>query len=90
MEQQLEQGVLEIVPEILTGEDIQYIPHQAVIRDQAESTKVRIVYDCSAKANSQEPSLNDCLEVGPPLHSYPKPLEAAAYHWRHPKGLSSN
>ena len=28
---------------------------------------MRIVYDCSAKANSQEPSLNDCLEVGPPL-----------------------
>ena len=28
---------------------------------------MRMVYDCSAKANSQEPSLNDCLEVGPPL-----------------------
>ena len=39
MEQQLEQGVLEIVPEIPTGEVIHYIPHQPVIRDQAESTK---------------------------------------------------
>ena len=28
---------------------------------------MRIVYDCSAKANFQEPSLNDCLVVGPPL-----------------------
>ena len=28
---------------------------------------MRIVYDCSAKANSQVPSLNDCLEIGPPL-----------------------
>ena len=56
-----------MVPEIPTGEAIHYIPHHPVIRDQAESTKMRIVYDCSAKANSQVPSLNDCLEVGPPL-----------------------
>ena len=28
---------------------------------------MRIVYDYSAKANSQEPSLNNCLEVRPPL-----------------------
>ena len=52
--------------EIPTGEAIHYIPHQPVIRDQAKSTKMRIVYDCSAKANSGV-SLNDCLEVGPPL-----------------------
>ena len=67
MEQQLEEGIIEVVPEIPTGEAIHYIPHHPVIRDQAESTKMRIVYDCSAKANSQVPSLNDCLEVGPPL-----------------------
>ena len=56
-----------MVPEIPTGEAIHYIPHHPVIRDQAESTKMRIVYDCSAKDNSQVPSLNGCLEVGPPL-----------------------
>ena len=52
--------------EIPTGEAKHYIPHQPVIRDQAKSTKMRIVYDCSAKANSGV-SLNDCLEVGPHL-----------------------
>ena len=67
MEQQLEEGILELVPEVPTGEVIHYIPHQAVIREEAESTKMRIVYDCSAKQNPQAPSLNDCLEVGPPL-----------------------
>ena len=67
MEQQLEEGILELVPEVPTGEVIHYIPHQAVIREGAESTKMRIVYDCSAKRNPQSPSLNDCLEVGPPL-----------------------
>ena len=53
-------------PEIPTGEAIHYIPHQPVIRDQAKSTKMRIVFDFSAKANSRV-SLNDCLEVGPSL-----------------------
>ena len=28
---------------------------------------MRIVYDCSSRANTQTPSLNDCLETGPPL-----------------------
>ena len=66
MEQQLEEGIIEVVLKIPIGEAIHYIPHQSV-RDQAESTKIRIVYDCSAKANSQVPSLNDCLEVEPAL-----------------------
>ena len=68
MEQQLEEGILELVPEVPTGEVIHYIPHQAVIREGAESTKMRIVYMYdAAKRNPQSPSLNDCLEVGPPL-----------------------
>ena len=67
MEQQLEEGILEVAPEIPTGEVVHYIPHQPVIREQAETTKMRIVYDCSAETDPQVPSLNDCLEVGPPL-----------------------
>ena len=43
-----------------------YIAQQPVIRDQGKSTKMRIVYDCSAKVNSRV-SLNAFLEVGPPL-----------------------
>ena len=36
------------------------------MREAAESTKVRIVFDASARANDRSPSLNDCLETGPP------------------------
>lgn len=43
------------------------IPHQPVIRDWAESAKMTKVYDWSVNTSSQVPSLNDCLEVGPPL-----------------------
>ena len=39
------------------------------MREGAESTKLRIVYDASAKPNSSSPSLNECLEVGPPLQN---------------------
>jgi hypothetical protein len=42
-----------------------YLPHRAVEKDSI-TTPIRIVYDCSAKVNN-EPSLNDCLEKGPPL-----------------------
>ncbi|XP_065052545.1 uncharacterized protein LOC135681850 [Rhopilema esculentum] len=67
MREQLDKGIIERVPDKLTGEIVHWIPHQAVIRDNAESTKLRIVYDCSARNTSQDPSLNDLLETGPPL-----------------------
>ena len=37
VKQQLEKGTLEVVPEIVNGEAIHYIPHQLLMRDQAES-----------------------------------------------------
>ena len=67
MEEQLQQGILEPVPETPTGEIIHWIPHHPVIRDEAELTKMRIVYDCSARQTLKDPSLNDFLETGPSL-----------------------
>ena len=46
-----------------------YIPHKPVIREEAASTKVRVVYDASAKAHPNAVSLNDCLHPGPPLQN---------------------
>ena len=46
-----------------------YIPHKAVIRENAATTKMRIVYDASARAKDTAPSLNECLETGPPLQN---------------------
>ena len=39
------------------------------MRATAESTKLRIVYDASARAFNSAPSLNDCLNTGPPLQN---------------------
>ena len=35
----------------------------------AESTKVRIANNASSKESDSSPSLNDCLERGPPLQN---------------------
>ena len=46
-----------------------YLLHKPVVKESAESTKIRIVFDASAKANDKCQSLNDCLETGPPLQN---------------------
>ena len=68
IEEQLQQGIIEAAPEVPMGNGF-YIPHKAVVKKEAESTKVRIVYDASAREDATKPSLNDCLHPGPPLQN---------------------
>ena len=44
------------------------IPHLAVIRKEAKTIKLRVVYDASAKSNKTSVSLNECLLKGPSLN----------------------
>ncbi|KAI5181998.1 hypothetical protein NEOKW01_2140, partial [Nematocida sp. AWRm80] len=46
---------------------IHYMPHQAVIKPDSATTKVRPVFDASAKINQNETSLNDALYKGPKM-----------------------
>lgn len=68
IQEQLHEGVIEEAEMPASGREF-YIPHKAVVRESAETTKTRIVYDASARAYESAPSLNDCLEVGPPLQN---------------------
>ena len=40
-----------------------------MIRESVETTKIRIVYDVSAKPYKDSVYLNECLETGPPLQN---------------------
>ena len=68
MQQQLEEGIIEEAEMPARGKEF-YIPHKAVIRENSETTKMRIVYDASARAYDKAPSFNECLESGPPLQN---------------------
>lgn len=45
-----------------------YMPHHAVIKETSMTTKVRVVFDASARANNNV-SLNDLLMVGPTIQA---------------------
>ena len=64
---QIDRGIVEVVnnESESNGTNIHYIPHHAVIRRDKSTTKLRIVYDASAKSGG--PSLNECVHAGPPL-----------------------
>ena len=62
---QLDQGVIQPVQKSNVGVmgHVHYLPHHAVVKQEKTTTKIRIVYDASAKGKG--PSLNDCLLAGP-------------------------
>lgn len=66
--EQLRDGIIEKAPDTPKGREF-YIPHKPVVREAAETTKVRVVYDASARAYPGSPSLNDILYSGPPLQN---------------------
>ena len=70
IQEQLEDRIVEKVSDITPqkGKEF-YLSHKAIIRENAERTKLRIVHDASSKPNMNEPFLNECLEKGPPLQN---------------------
>ena len=62
---QFHEGIIEKVTSPPLVGNTTYLPHRPVIREDKASTKVRIVYDASAK--NKGPSLNESLYKGPCL-----------------------
>ncbi len=68
IQDQKRSGIVESAESPAKGVEF-YLPHKLVVREMAKTTKVRIVYDASAKETRDSPSLNDCLYPGPPLQN---------------------
>ena len=51
------------------SERIFYLRHKPVIRESAETAKLRIVYDASTKGCQTSSSLSECLGTVPPLQN---------------------
>ena len=69
IQQKINEGIIEKVSETKISEKGKefYLPHRPVIRESAETTKIRVVYN--AKPNKDSVSLNECLETDPSLQN---------------------
>ena len=66
IQDQCKKGIIEKIPPDSGETGIKhYIPHHAVIDPTKPTTKIRIVYDASAKSKQGNLSLNECLHRGP-------------------------
>ena len=63
---QMKDGIIERVsPHQETSRDSHFWPYHCVLHEDKSTTKLRIVFDGSAKSALNDLSLNDCLEKGP-------------------------
>ena len=68
IQEQVKSGIVEKVSGTSAYDDsTHFLPHHGVIRRDKETTKVRVVFDGSAKHGTSNLSLNECLEKGPNL-----------------------
>ena len=66
IEDQVKQSIIEKTDDnTVQGEIKHYIPHHGVVKPNNRTTKLRAVYDASAKAKTTDLSLNECLYRGP-------------------------
>lgn len=67
VQEQLRKCMIEKVEYTNSADLKHYLPHQVVITPEKATTKLRIVYDASAKTKKEHKSLNKCLHRGPVL-----------------------
>ena len=73
-------------PHEVTDGRVHYLPHHAVIIRDKETTKVRIVYNASARDSG--PFLNDILYTGPQFNQ--KMFDILLRFWCHQIALTTD
>ena len=65
-QEQLKAGIIERVPKETENKgNVHFMPHHGVVRRDRQTSKLRIVFDGSARSAPHSLSLNDHLEIGP-------------------------
>ena len=64
---QFSRNIIEPVDDLNPGVLVHYLPHHGVFKPGHQTTKLRVVYDASAKTSPNSSSLNECLLPGPNL-----------------------
>ena len=65
-QEQLKAGIIERVPKEKENKgNVHFMPHHGVVRKDRQTSKLRIVFDGSARSAPHSLSLNDHLEIGP-------------------------
>jgi len=88
IQDQMKQGIVERVANSVGRNSVHYLPHLPVVRTDRTTTKIRVVYDGSAKSNESNLSLNDCLHKGPNL--IPKLFEVLIRFRNHRVALTAD
>lgn len=78
MEEYIDMNHMEEIPKEEINKNSVYLPHHAVVKEDKETTKVRIVFNASQKGNNNV-SLNDELLVGPQLQT---DMRSLIMRWR--------
>ena len=80
VEAQLKEGVVEKVQEQEANwERIFYLPHKQVVREETATTKVRMVFDASARPSPIGICLNECMFTGPALQPQIRDIMVRAF-----------
>jgi hypothetical protein len=93
---QVAAGIIEKTPNTPTGEQVFYMHHKPVIKQDAVTTKSRMVFDASAKPQPISSSVNECMYPGPPLqppvmgHTCPSTNVTIPVDWRYREGIPSH
>lgn len=68
MKEYIDMGHMESVPSHLQFQPCYYFPHHAVMKANSTTTKLRVVFNASARSSNNR-SLNDKMHIGPPLQA---------------------
>ena len=68
VQNQMKDGIVEKVTERSASKRVFYMPHKPVVKENASTTKVRMIFDASAGPHALANIVNESINTGPPYN----------------------